>query len=77
MVVNAWAQVYGADPICENPNSQRVDPEMGTLEDPNKSNCPLTMKGLGVIRIGSMDLTQGEGRSLLTSTNMRIPCPTK
>ena len=65
MGLNIWTHVYGVDPVCENPNSQGVNLEMGTLENPGEGNGPL------MIRIPENNM-KGEYRSPLMSMSIRI-----
>ena len=44
MVLNVQRNPQGVDSVCENPNSQGVDLEVGTLEDPNDGNWSTNYK---------------------------------
>ena len=68
MVLNVWTNIYGVDLVCGNPNSQGVDPEVGTLEEPDEGNSPQIIRDPG-------DNVNDECRSPLNSTNMKIQCP--
>ena len=65
MLLNVWKNVQGVDSVCGNPNSQGVDPEVKTLEDPDECNGAFIMRVVG-------DNMKGECRSLLMSMSMRI-----